>query len=159
VSEPRFAARGVILWFAVAQGKGELTSTEARIIARLDALRRNRGSEEELGQLDPGGTRSHACPRAGQVARLLRALAGPAVLDPARGVVAEEPHGSVAGSGVLHARQESCPLDLTNSAVHRNVHFRDLADRAFAIMGRRVHHCAPAKGSGTSASSSYRCTS
>jgi hypothetical protein len=28
-----------------------VTSTEARIIARLDALRRNRGSEEELGQL------------------------------------------------------------------------------------------------------------
>jgi hypothetical protein len=27
-----------------------VTSTEARIIARLDALRRNRGSEEELGQ-------------------------------------------------------------------------------------------------------------
>jgi hypothetical protein len=28
-----------------------VTSTEARIVARLDALRRNRGSEEELGQL------------------------------------------------------------------------------------------------------------
>jgi hypothetical protein len=28
-----------------------VTSTEARIIARLDALRRNCGSEEELGQL------------------------------------------------------------------------------------------------------------
>jgi hypothetical protein len=28
-----------------------VTSTGARIIARLDALRRNRGSEEELGQL------------------------------------------------------------------------------------------------------------
>jgi hypothetical protein len=28
-----------------------VTSTEARIIARLDALRRNRGSEEQLGQL------------------------------------------------------------------------------------------------------------
>jgi hypothetical protein len=28
-----------------------VTSTEARIIARLDALRRNRGSEEELEQL------------------------------------------------------------------------------------------------------------
>jgi hypothetical protein len=28
-----------------------VTTTEARIIARLDALRRNRGSEEELGQL------------------------------------------------------------------------------------------------------------
>jgi hypothetical protein len=28
-----------------------VTSTEARIIARLDALRRNLGSEEELGQL------------------------------------------------------------------------------------------------------------
>jgi hypothetical protein len=28
-----------------------VTSTEARIIARLDALRRNRGSEAELGQL------------------------------------------------------------------------------------------------------------
>jgi hypothetical protein len=27
-----------------------VTSTEARIVARLDALRRNRGSEEELGQ-------------------------------------------------------------------------------------------------------------
>ena len=27
-----------------------VTSTEARIIARLDALRRNRGSEEQLGQ-------------------------------------------------------------------------------------------------------------
>jgi hypothetical protein len=27
-----------------------VTTTEARIIARLDALRRNRGSEEELGQ-------------------------------------------------------------------------------------------------------------
>ena len=27
-----------------------VTSIEARIIARLDALRRNRGSEEELGQ-------------------------------------------------------------------------------------------------------------
>jgi hypothetical protein len=27
-----------------------VSSTEARIIARLDALRRNRGSEEELGQ-------------------------------------------------------------------------------------------------------------
>jgi hypothetical protein len=51
VSEPRFAARGVILWFAVAQGKGELTSTEARIIARLDALKRSRGSERQFGQL------------------------------------------------------------------------------------------------------------
>ena len=28
-----------------------VTTTEARIIARLDALRRNRGSEEKLGQL------------------------------------------------------------------------------------------------------------
>ena len=28
-----------------------VTSTEARIVARLDALRRNRGSEEELGDL------------------------------------------------------------------------------------------------------------
>jgi hypothetical protein len=28
-----------------------VTITEARIIARLDALRRNRGSEKELGQL------------------------------------------------------------------------------------------------------------
>jgi hypothetical protein len=28
-----------------------VTSTEARIIARLDALRRNHGSEKELGQL------------------------------------------------------------------------------------------------------------
>ena len=28
-----------------------VTTTEARIIARLDALRRNRGSEKELGQL------------------------------------------------------------------------------------------------------------
>jgi len=28
-----------------------VTTTEARIIARLDALRRNRGSEEQLGQL------------------------------------------------------------------------------------------------------------
>jgi hypothetical protein len=28
-----------------------VTSDEARIIARLDALRRNRGSEEELGDL------------------------------------------------------------------------------------------------------------
>jgi hypothetical protein len=28
-----------------------VTSTEARIVARLDALRRNLGSEEELGQL------------------------------------------------------------------------------------------------------------
>ena len=28
-----------------------VTTTEARIVARLDALRRNRGSEEELGQL------------------------------------------------------------------------------------------------------------
>jgi hypothetical protein len=28
-----------------------VTTTEARIIARLDALRRNRGSEAELGQL------------------------------------------------------------------------------------------------------------
>jgi hypothetical protein len=28
-----------------------VTSTEARIIARLDALRRNRGSEEQLGEL------------------------------------------------------------------------------------------------------------
>ena len=28
-----------------------VTSTEARIIARLDALRRNRGSQEELGLL------------------------------------------------------------------------------------------------------------
>ena len=28
-----------------------VTSNEARIIARLDALRRNRGSEKELGQL------------------------------------------------------------------------------------------------------------
>ena len=27
-----------------------VTSTEARIIARLDALRRNRGSEEQLGE-------------------------------------------------------------------------------------------------------------
>ena len=32
------------------KGKGE-SHTEARIIARLDALRRNRGSEKELGQL------------------------------------------------------------------------------------------------------------
>jgi hypothetical protein len=28
-----------------------VTSNEARIIARLDALRRNRGSEKELGEL------------------------------------------------------------------------------------------------------------
>jgi hypothetical protein len=28
-----------------------VTTTEVRIIARLDALRRNRGSEEQLGQL------------------------------------------------------------------------------------------------------------
>jgi hypothetical protein len=28
-----------------------VTSTEARIIARLDALRRNRGSKEQLGEL------------------------------------------------------------------------------------------------------------
>jgi hypothetical protein len=28
-----------------------VTSTEARIVARLDALRRNRGSEAEFGQL------------------------------------------------------------------------------------------------------------
>ena len=28
-----------------------VTTTEARIIARLDALRRNRGSEKDLGQL------------------------------------------------------------------------------------------------------------
>jgi hypothetical protein len=28
-----------------------VTTTEARIIARLDALRRNRGSEKELGEL------------------------------------------------------------------------------------------------------------
>jgi hypothetical protein len=28
-----------------------VTSNEARIIARLDALRRNRGSEEQLGEL------------------------------------------------------------------------------------------------------------
>ena len=28
-----------------------VTSTEARIVARLDALRRNRGSQEQLGQL------------------------------------------------------------------------------------------------------------
>ena len=33
------------------QRQRRVTSTEARIIARLDALRRNRGREEELGQL------------------------------------------------------------------------------------------------------------
>jgi hypothetical protein len=50
VSEPRSAARGVILCFAAPKAR-RVTTTEARIIACLDALRRNRGSEEQLGQL------------------------------------------------------------------------------------------------------------
>ena len=40
----------------------------------------------------PRGACSHACSRAGQAARVPRALAGPAARDPARAVDAGEPH-------------------------------------------------------------------
>ena len=71
-----------------------VTSTEARIIARLDALRRNRGSEEELGELiQEELDRVTAGERDALLGYFERWLDR---LDPARGVVAEEPHGSIA---------------------------------------------------------------